>query len=173
MYKNDNDKKYALLAAIFAVLIFTLVSCGKHMRELQGDAREIAQRVYERAGIDARGMEEEEISAPDSYMLGIEEEEFRESVEKACFYRPSALSAAQSLFVVVAKSEGFAEEIFEEMCEEYEWAPCDPSEIAVFMQYGKYVLLGKDSAAGAEALSEAFALETGKGAKTEFSQNPM
>ena len=73
----------------------------------------------------------------------------------------------------LGKVEGFAEEIFEEMCEEYEWAPCDPSEIAVFMQYGKYVLLGKDSAAGAEALSEAFALETGKGAKTEFSQNPM
>ena len=173
MYRNDNDKKYALLAAIFAVLIFTLVACGKEMRRLQGDARDIAHMVYERAGIDARNMEETALSELESYMLGVEPEDFRENVEKACVYRPAALSASQSLCVVVAKSEPCAEELFEEMRDGYEWAPCDPAESAVFMQYGKYILLGKDSARGAGAISEAFSSETGGRAKTEFSQNPM
>ena len=45
MYKNDNDKKLALLAAIFAMLLFTLVSCGKKMTELQGGAHDIAYRL--------------------------------------------------------------------------------------------------------------------------------
>ena len=45
MYRNDNDKKYALLAAIFALLIFTLFSCGKEMRRLQGDTHDIAKRI--------------------------------------------------------------------------------------------------------------------------------
>lgn len=173
MYRNDNDKKYALMAAIFAVLIFTLVSCGKEIKRLQGDARDIAHRVYERAGIDVRNMEETPLSPFESYMLGIDAEDFRENVEEACVYRPSVLSATQSLCVVVAKSEPCAEDIFEEMRENYEWAPCDPAESAVFMQYGKYILLGKDSREGAGAISEAFAAETGKGLKTDFSQNPM
>ncbi len=173
MYKNDNDGKLAVIAVIFAMIIFTLVSCGKEMRELRGGAQDIAWRVYERAGIDARNMEETPLSPMDSYMIGIDEEDFRENVEKACVYRPSLLSAEQSLCVVVAKSENCAAEIFEEMAENYEWAPCDPARSAVFMQYGKYVLLGKDSEDGARAVSAAFAEETGGGAKTEFSQNPM
>lgn len=173
MYKNDNDKKLALLAMIFAMIIFALVSCGKEMRELRGGAKDIAWRVYERAGIDARNMEETPLSPMDSYMIGIDEEDFRENVEKACIYRPSLLSAEQSLCVVVAKSESCAAEIFEEMAENYEWAPCDPARSAVFMCYGKYVLLGKDNESGARAVSEAFAAETDGGVKTEFSQNPM
>ena len=173
LYRNDNDKKYAVLAVIFAIIIFTLVACGKEMKRLQGDEGDIAHRIYERAGIDARNMEETELSAMDSYMLGIDEEDFRENVEKACIYRPSLLSAAQSLCVVVAKNEPCAEEIFEEMRESYEWAPCDPAESAVFMQYGKYILLGKDSSEGTSALAGAFSEETEKGARTDFSQNPM
>ena len=173
MYKNDNDGKLAVIAVIFAMIIFTLVSCSKEIRELRGGTQDIAWRIYERAGIDARNMEETPLSAMDSYMLGLDEEDFRENVEKACVYRPSLLSAEQSLCVVLAKSEECAEDIFEEMAENYEWAPCDPSRSAVFMQYGKYVLLGKDSASGAGVLAEAFGKETGGGAKTEFSQNPM
>lgn len=173
MYKNDNDKKYAVLAIIFAIIIFTLVSCGKEMKRLQGSTNDIAWRLYERAGIDARSMEETELSPMDSYMLGIDEDDFSENVEKACVYRPSALSAEQSLCIVLAKSEPCAKEIFEEMREDYEWAPCDPAESAVFMQYGKYILLGKGSREGAGALAEAFAAETDKGARTDFSQNPM
>ena len=173
MYRNDNDKKYALLAAIFALLIFTLVSCGKEMRKLAGNAHDIAERVYERAGIDASNMEETVLSPMDSYMLGIDEEDFREDVEEAKVYRPALLSAEQSLCVVVAKSESRAEDIFEEMRKSYEWAPCDPAESAVFMQYGKYILLGKDKAEGTKAVSEAFASETGGGARMDFSQNPM
>jgi hypothetical protein len=173
LYRNDNDKKYALLAAIFALLIFTLFSCGKEMRRLQGDTHDIAKRIYERAGIDARGMEETTLSEMDSYMIGIEEDDFRESVKEARVFRPRALSAEQSLCIVVAKSRGSAEELFEEICESYEWAPCDPAESAVFMQYGEYILLGKDSREGAKAISEAFAAETGGGAKADFSQNPM
>ncbi len=173
MFKNDNDKKYAVMAVIFAMIVFTLFSCGKEMRSLRGDAKDIAWRVYERAGIDARNMEETPLSDIDSYMIGIDEEDFRENVEKACIYRPSLLSAEQSLCVVVAKSEKCAAEIFEEMAENYEWAPCDPARSAVFMLYGKYVLLGKDSAEGARAVSSAFAEESGGGARMEFSQNPM
>ena len=173
MYKNDNDKKYAVLAVIFALLIFTLVSCGKEMKKLRGGARDIAERIYERAGIDTRGMEETGISAPDAYMIGIEADDFLENVEEAHIFRPSALSAEQSLCIVVAKSRRSADELFEEMCESYEWAPCDPARSAVFMQYGNYILLGKDSADGAKAISDAFAAETGGGARAEFSQNPM
>ena len=172
MYRNDNDKKYALLAAIFAVLLFTLAACGKQMREL-GGAHDIAFRVYEQAGLDTRGMSEERITAAESYIIGISGEDFRENVAEAGIYRPSALSAEQSLCVVVAKSEPCAQEIFEEMCESYDWPPCDPAESAVFMQYGKYILLGKDSAEGARALCEAFRTETDGEVKTDFSQNPM
>jgi hypothetical protein len=173
LYKNDNDNKLAIIAVIFAMIIFTLVSCGKEMRELRGGTQDIARNIYERAGIDARNMEETPLSAMDSYMIGIDEEDFRENVEKACVYRPSLLSAEQSLCVVIAKNEDCAEEIFEEMAENYEWAPCDPARSAVFMCYGKYVLLGKDSESGARAVSEAFAAETGGRARTDFSQNPM
>lgn len=173
MYKNDNDGKLAVIAVIFAMIIFTLVSCGKEMRELRGGVKDIAGRVYERAGIDARNMEETPLSAMDSYMIGIDEEDFRENVEKACIYRPSLLSAEQSLCVVIAKSEECAKEIFEEMAENYEWAPCDPARSAVFMCYGKYVLLGKDSESGARAVCDAFAAETGGRARTDFSWNPM
>jgi hypothetical protein len=173
LYRNDNEGKYALLAAIFAMIIFTLVSCGKEMRALSGGSRDIAERIYERAGIDARNMEETEIYSSEAYILGMEEMHFLDKVEKACIYRPALLSAERSLCVVVAKSERFAEEIFEEMAKSYEWAPCDPARSAVFMQYGKYVLLGKDNADGARAVSAAFAAETGGGAKTDFSHNPM
>lgn len=173
MYRNDNDKKYALLAAIFAVLIFTLVACGKQMRELRGSAQDIARRVYEQAGLDASGMSGERVTAEEAYMLGISGEDFRENVAEAGIYRPAELSAEQSLCVVVAKSADSAEEIFEEMCEDYEWAPCDPAESAVFMRYGKYILLGKASAAGTRSLCEAFLAETGGEAQADFSQNPM
>ncbi len=173
MYRNDNDKKYALLALIFVMIIFTLVSCGKEMRALRGDAHEIAWQIYERAGIDARGMEEKELTELECYMLGIDEESFGKKVEEAKIFRPDALSSGQSLCIVVAKSDYFAEEIFGEMQKNFEWAPCDPAENAVFMQYGKYVILGKDSAEGARAFSEAFAAETDGRAKTMFSQNPM
>ena len=173
MYKNDNDKKYAVLAVMFALLIFTLVSCGKEMKKLRGGARDIAERIYERASIDTKDMEETILSAPDAYMIGIEADDFLENVEEARIFRPSALSAEQSLCVVVAKSRRSADELFEEMCESYEWAPCDPARSAVFMQYGNYILLGKDSAEGSKALSDAFAAETSGGARAEFSQNPM
>ena len=118
-------------------------------------------------------MEESEISSPESYIIGISEIHFLDKTEKVCLYRPSALSAEKSLCVVIAKSERDAEEIFTEMAKNYEWAPCDPSRSAVFMQYDKYVLLGKDSAEGVRAVAEAFAAETGGGARVEFSQNPM
>ena len=118
-------------------------------------------------------MEESEISSPDAYMIGIEADDFLENVEEARIFRPSALSAEQSLCIVVAKSRRSADELFEEMCESYEWAPCDPARSAVFMQYGNYILLGKDSADGAKAISDAFAAETDGGARAEFSQNPM
>ena len=173
MYKNDNDKKLAVLAALFAFLIFTLVSCGKEMSELRGGTRDIAQRIYERTGMDARNMDEEEISSSESYILGIEEMHFLDKIEKACIYRPTVLSAAQSLCVVETKSEKYADEIFEEMNDNYEWAPCDPAESAVFMKYGKYIILCKDSSACVRTVAEAFGAETDGGARTRFSQNPM
>jgi hypothetical protein len=173
MYKNDNDKKLAVLAVLFAFLIFTLVSCGKEMRELRGGARDIAERIYEHAGIDTRSMDEDEISSSESYILGIAEMHFLDKTEKVCIYRPTALSSDRILCVIEAKSESFANELFEEMNDNYEWAPCDPAESAVFMKYGKYIILCKDSAECVRAVAEAFDAETDGGAKTEFSQNPM
>ncbi len=173
MYNNDNNQKYALLAAFFAMLLFALVSCGKQMAELRGGAHDIAFRVYSRAGMDTENMSEESISPENSYMLGISEESFRQNVEEAHVFRPSELSAAQSLCIVVAKSAPCAEDIYTEMRVGYDWAPCDPAETAVFMMYGNYILLAKSDGVGANALSAAFAEETGGGASVSFSQNPM
>ena len=173
MYRNDNNQKYALLAALFAMLLFTLVSCGKQMAKLQGDAHDIAFRVYSRAGVDTGHMSEMKIEPADAYVLGITEGEFEDKVEDARVFRPDELSAAESLGVVVAKNEPCAEELYAEMKESYDWAPCDPAETAVFMMYGNYILLAKSDEAGTHAISEAFAGETGGDAAVHFSQNPM
>ncbi len=173
MYNNDNNQKYALLAALFAMIIFTLVSCGKQMAELRGGAHDIAFRMYAQAGVDTANMNEEELSAEGSYLIGISEESFKQNVESAHIFRPDELSAAQSLCVVVAKNAPCAEDIYAQMKAGYDWAPCDPAETAVFMLYGKYVLLAKSDAAGANALSSAFAAESGGKASASFSHNPM
>lgn len=173
LYRNDNNQKYALLAALFAMLLFTLVSCGKQMAKLQGDAHDIAFRVYSRAGVDTGRMSEMKIEPAEAYILGITEGDFEENVEEACVYRPDELSAAESLCVVVAKNEPCAEELYAEMQNGYDWAPCDPAKTAVFMLCGRYILLAKSDEAGAGALSEAFTGETGGDAAVHFSQNPM
>lgn len=173
MYNNDNNQKYALLAAFFAMLLFALVSCGKQMAELRGSAHDIAFRTYSRAGIDTGHMSEEDLAPESAYILGISEESFRQNVAEARIFRPEELSAAQSLCIVVAKNAPCAEDIYKEMRASYDWAPCDPAKTAVFMQYGNYILLAKSSESGARALSAAFAEETGGRASVSFSQNPM
>ncbi len=173
MYNNDNNQKYALLAALFAMIIFTLASCGKQMVELHGNAHDIAFRMYAEAGVDTEKMSEEELSPESSYLLGISEESFKNNIEEAHVFRPDELSASQSLCVVVAKSAPCAEDIYAEMKAGYDWAPCDPAETAVFMMYGNYILLAKSDETGANALSEAFAVETRGKASSSFSQNPM
>lgn len=173
MYNDDNNRKYALLAALFAMLLFTLVSCGKQMAELRGSAHDIAFRTYSRAGVDTENISEEEILPESAYILGISEESFRQNVAEARIFRPDELSAAQSLCVVVAKNAPCAKDIYAEMKSSYDWAPCDPADTAVFMVYGNYILLAKSNEAGARALSEAFGAETAGGASTDFSQNPM
>ncbi len=173
MYNNDNNQKYALLAALFAMIIFTLVSCGKQMASLHGGAHDIAFRMYAQAGVDTGNMNEEELSHESSYILGISEESFKQNVESAHVFRPDELSAAQSLCIVVAKNAPCAEDIYKEMKLSYDWAPCDPAETAVFMVYGKYVLLAKSDEEGANALERAFASESGGKASASFSHNPM
>lgn len=173
MYNDDNNGKYALLAALFAMLLFTLASCGKQMAELRGSAHDIAFRLYAQAGVDTGRMSEEELSEESSYMLGISEESFRKNVDEARFFRPEELSAAQSLCVVVAKSTPCAEAVYAEMKESYDWVPCEPASTAVFMIYGNCILLAKSDEAGARALSAAFDGETRGGARSDFSSNPM
>jgi hypothetical protein len=89
LYRNDNEGKYALLAAIFAMIIFTLVSCGKEMRALSGGSRDIAERIYERAGIDARNMEETEIYSSEAYILGMEEMHFLDYFREIVYNMPT------------------------------------------------------------------------------------
>ena len=173
MYKNDNDKKLALLAAIFAMLLFTLVSCGKKMTELQGGAHDIAYRIYSRVGINAEDMAESDMTGDDAYILGLSEKEFSDNVTEAKIYRSSELSSGGSMCVMVSASESGAEAVFSVIYGDFEWQPCDPDECAVFMKHGKYVLLAKDSAEDIENISKAFIDETDGAAFIRFSQNPM
>ena len=173
VYKNDNDKKFALAAAILAMLLFTLVSCGKQMAELKGSAKDVVFRVYSRAGINTDSMYHEEFQKDSAYTLGISEESFEENVEEAHIYRPSELNPSKSIFIVIAKNKYGAEDLYNEIYEDYDWAPCDPADQAVFMLYDKYILMAKDDDEEIERIANAFSDETEGNALMHFSRNPM
>jgi hypothetical protein len=173
LYRNDNDKKIAVIAAVFAVLLFTLVSCGKKMTQMMGSAHDIAHRVYSRMGIDSSEVSEADINQDDAYTLGISEEVFAQNVSEAKLYRRGELTANGSMCVMVALTEPCADALYEIIYDEYEWAPCDPADTSVFMKYGKYVVFARDSDTGIENISKAFMEESGGRASVRFSRNPM
>ncbi len=159
----------------FALVLLVLVSCGKQMKEntLDGDAHEVAFRIYEAAGEDSSRVLEQSVSAENSYMFGISEEDFSEkAVEGALFY-PSAVSMGKTLSVIVAKDEASAEELYAYLYENYDWAPCDPAENIAFMLFGRYVVTVKDEREETEKLCRAFSSIVEGDATVRYSENPM
>lgn len=172
MFKNDNDKKFLIIVAVFTALLFTLASCGKKITELEGDAHEIAQRIYQRMGMP-HTPSESDILADEAYILGLSEKDFTENVASAKMFCENELSSKTFLCILIANNEASAESIYSDMCKNYDWAPCDPADSAVFMRYGKYVLMAKDSDDGTHNICSAFMAETDNSASAVYSQNPM
>ena len=115
MFYNDNDKKSAILAVLLSLALLVLVSCGKQMKEntLDGDAHEVAFRIYEAAGEDSSRVLEQSVDAGNSYMLGISEDEFEEKALEGALFYPSAVSMGKTLSVIVARDEACAEQLYE------------------------------------------------------------
>lgn len=175
MFYNDNDKKSAILAVTFALVLLVLVSCGKQMKQdtLNGGAHEVAFRIYDAAGEDSSRVLEQSVDVQNSYMLGIAENEFEEkAVEGALFY-PSAVSMGKTLCVIVAKDEACAEQLYAYLYENYDWAPCDPAENMAFMLFGRYVVTVKDEREETEKLCRAFSSIAQGDATVRYSENPM
>ena len=175
LFYNDNDKKSAVAAALFSLVLLVLVSCGRQMRTatLEGGAHEIAFRIYETAGEDTSLVLEQSVDAENSFMLGIPEEDFSEKATEGALFYPSALSMGRTVSVIVAKDEACAGEICEYLYKNYDWAPCDPAENAAFMVCGRYVVMIKDERAQTEKLCRAFSSITQGGATARYSENPM
>lgn len=173
MYKNDNDKKYVLLAMICTVIAVTLVSCGKRAAKIMGDAHDVAFRAYTSAGWDHGRVWEMSMPSAEAYSIGLTGEQFEGYVEEAVECRPTELTAEQSLYVLRAKSEADAGEVYDFIVENYEWAPCDPASEALIMQYGDYVLIARGNGAEAEALLRAFREESHGKARVYHTKNPM
>jgi hypothetical protein len=173
MYKNDNDKKYALLALICAAIAVTLVSCGKRAAKIMGGAHDVAFRAYTSAGWDADKVWEMSMPTSESYSVGLTGEQFEGMVAEAVECRPTELTAEQSLYVLHAKSEKEAGSLYDFISANYEWAPCDPASEAMIMQYGDYVLIARGSGAEAEALLRAFREESHGKARVYHTKNPM
>lgn len=175
MFNYDYDKKCALFASILALVLLVLVSCGKQMRaeQLTGNAHDVAFRIYEEAGEDRSGVYEERVNIENSYIFGISEDDFRENVEEATVFHPSALSGGKSLCVIVAKDETAAMELYKTLYGEYDWAPCDPADSMAFMRFGRYIVTVKDEREQTAKLCRAFSAISDGGATVRFSENPM
>ncbi len=175
MLKNDNDKKYAVFASVLALILLTLVSCGRQMQaeKLTGGAHDVAFRIYKAAGEDSSGVYEEALNTENSYIFGIAEDDLLNDVEEASVFRPSALAGGRALCVIVAKDETAAERLYSKLYEEYDWAPCDPADSMAFMRFGRYVVTVKDEHEQTAKLCRAFSAVSDGGAVVRFSENPM
>lgn len=174
MFNNDN-KRYALFAAIMAISLLAFVSCCKQMQKenLQGSAHDIAFRIYSMAGKDASAAPKERMSAENSYIFGISEQVFHNDVEEATVIYSSELSLGNALCVIVAQSDDAAEKLYKNLCEEYDWAPCDPADSIVFMHCGRYIVTAKDTQETTAKLCNAFSEMSHGCASIRFYQNPM
>ncbi|MBE6653891.1 MAG: hypothetical protein E7608_00375 [Ruminococcaceae bacterium] len=175
MFYNDNDKKSAILAVLLSLALLVLVSCGKQMKEntLDGDAHEVAFRIYEAAGEDSSRVLEQSVDAGNSYMLGISEDEFEEKALEGALFYPSAVSMGKTLSVIVARDEACAEQLYEYLYENYDWAPCDPADNMAFMLFGRYIVTVKDEREETEKLCRAFSSIAQGDATVRYSENPM
>ena len=174
MFNNDYYKKYSLWAAVLSLMLLVLVSCGKHMRtDLEGSAHDVALRIYEEAGENTAMAYEEIVNAENAYIFGISEEDFREKIAEATVFHPSELSGGRTLCVIVSKDEATAKELYARLYDEYDWAPCDPSDSMAFMRFGKYIVTVKDGREETAKLCRAFSAISDGGATVRFSDNPM
>lgn len=175
MLNNDNNKKYALLAALMMISLLAFVSCCKQMQKenIEGSAHDIAFRIYSMAGKDAAFAPEERISAENLYILGISEQVFHNDVEEATALYSSELAMGNALCVIVAHNEEKAQKLYKDMCEEYDWAPCDPAESIGLMLCGRYIVTAKDDRETTAKLCNAFSNMTHGEAFVKLYQNPM
>ena len=172
MFNNDNEKKILIIVAVFTALLFTLASCGKKMTEPMGNAHDIAERIYHRMGMTNEPYESD-ITASEAYLIGLSEESFAENVTNAKVFYQSELCTQNFLCILEANSEASAEALYSDICKNYDWAPCDPADSAVFMRYGKHVLIAKDQDDKTHSICSAFMAETKNSASVIYSENPM
>lgn len=160
---------------LMAISLLTFVSCCKQMQKenIEGSARDIAFRIYSMAGKDAASAPEERISAENSYIFGISEQVFHNDVEEATALYSSELALGNSLCVIFMQSEDAAKKLYQNMCEEYDWAPCDPADSIAFMLCGRYIVTAKDDREMTSKLCNAFSEMAQGEAIVKLYQNPM
>ncbi|MBQ0010976.1 MAG: hypothetical protein KBS76_07760 [Ruminococcus sp.] len=90
-------------------------------------------------------MEKSEILASEAYKLGLSEEQFAALVEHAHLVRPDLSVTGFEVLAVRGTDVRAAKKIYRILLRDYEWAPCDPAERAVFLRCGNGVFRVKGS----------------------------
>lgn len=172
MFGDDFKRRLAFFLTVLSIMLMVLVSCGKRAT-LSGSAYDIAHRIYDLADEGGRKIYDEGINSDEAYEFGLSSEDFIENIDEARIFRVSEISGGRSMAVIVAKSEIAAGKLFERMYDGYDWVPCDPSDRAAFMLFGRYIVVAKDDAPETEKLCRAFSTLSDGGATVRISENPM
>lgn len=139
-----------LCASVLAVLIL-LCSCAENVRTIDYD--ELSLAVSSSCG---KKLVRSDVDDGCGYMLGISDDDFEKYVDSAEIYREETGTTGYELTLITVSDGYDSERLRAMMASSYEWAPCDPSEIAVFSSSGGYVMRVKGTEEDARRAYEVF-----------------
>ena len=142
-----------ILWLLLAVFLF---SCGKNAVSAFADTGNLAEQIYQKAGLDMSGVYRETLDESFAFAFGISSEDFDERVEHAVCYRETVDTKGRVLYVFEADEAGDALWLAQKIYDSYEFAPCDAAEKMTVACSGKFVVLFKSDAAEVETAAKIF-----------------
>lgn len=138
------------------LIAFVLSSCAY---KIEPDFSELSSELSASSG---RELVRTDAGDGCGYMFGLSDEDFDRYVMSAEIYREAIGSSGYELALVTVNDGESAEELRRIMTYSYEWAPCDPSETAIFADYPGLVMRVKGSESDVRRAYEIFCAACGK-----------
>ena len=91
-------------------------------------------------------MEKTEITAEESYRIGLSEEDFCALAEHAHLVRPDLSVTGFEVLAMRGKDVRSAKTLYRRLLGDFEWAPCDPAKQAAVLRCREHVFRVKGSA---------------------------
>lgn len=142
-----------ILWLLLAVFLF---SCGKNSVSAFADTGNLAEEIYQKAGLDMSGVYRETVDENFAFAFGISAEDFDERVEHAVCFRETVDTKGRALYVFKADEENDALWLAQKIYGSYEFAPCDIAEKMTVACSGKFIMLFKSDAAEVDRAAQIF-----------------